>query len=951
MTLPRLALAAPTIVDFVAKANGRDYRLMITPPPGTPPASGWPVLWVLDGSGYHGMATDLVRNIGSIGGEIAPALVVAVTYPTDDIGVCLTRRTLDYTPTRDVSGEMEIVAGQLADSGDLDRFLDMLADEALPAVAARFPINRAAMALVGHSFGGLAALHTLFTRPEMFQSYIALCPSIWWDNCAVLVNEAAFAARVRSGEIAPRVFIAIGGMEQTQPEAIQPELVTAELEKVREVARKARMVDNAAELYERLKAIPSGPGYAVRYVCVPGETHMTTPPIVYPAALAMAFPPPVPVPLKLDDLYALERIREAKLLPGGAGVVFIVSRSVNDVETPDVRTVALDGSGMRTVAQGLSGCGGLTASPDGSVWALMSAVEGKPQVCLMDPATGAIRPVTALKQGVGSPPQWSPCGQWLAFTAVGEERQAKGPFDPIRTSSLFYKQDGVGFTDRTAQDVFVVSRAWCEVKRLTHSRSGLMLHGWSPAEGQLKLLVQSANDSDTLDSEHSLGTLDLDGTITWVIERDPEYIFGAQFSGDGQHLVVVMAEPGKAPGVASHVWTVPLSGGTRTCRSRGFVEATNGTMLNNVLFSTMTLKGRSPRIQAGHDYAVVGAQIGGHSSLWRVALSGAEACEAISPLDSGHFLIDANATHVLTFHSDHNTPADLYVSAHDGSARTRLTALHEAALGAFPKPEIRHFKWAAEDGTPLEAWMVCPGGATGPVPTVLDIHGGPQCAWGPGYWHFSHVLAARGIATLMPNPRGSSGYSEDFVAAIQGSFAQPADKDVLSAVDEAVRLGFADPERLGLAGISYGGFLSSWLLGQTTRFKAAVPEQLISNLVSMHGTSDAGREIMRTRFKVNASDSREALWQNSPLAFAHRATTPTLLVQCENDVRCPMGQAEEMFVALREAGCEAEFLRIPGSAHAGPQISGISALARVRDEPVLEWFTRHLLAPEGATSQ
>ena len=89
----------------------------------------------------------------------------------------------------------------------------------------------------------------------------------------------------------------------------------------------------------------------------------------------------------------------------------------------------------------------------------------------------------------------------------------------------------------------------------------------------------------------------------------------------------------------------------------------------------------------------------------------------------------------------------------------------------------------------------------------------------------------------------------------------------------------------------------------------------------------------------------------SPLAFAHRATTPTLLVQCENDVRCPMGQAEEMFVALREAGCVAEFLRIPGSAHAGPQLSGISALMRARDEPVLEWFTRHLLAPEGASPQ
>jgi len=274
-----------TIHDFIAQANGRSYRLMITAPGVPAPPAGYPVLWVLDGSGYNGLAVDMVRNLGELGYELAPAVVVSVTYPTEDVSVWMTRRWLDLTAAPPEPGPFENV-----EYGGLEGFLDMLAGEALRIVGERHAIDRQRMAIFGHSMGGVAVLHALFTRPTMFQSYLAISPSIHWGAKAVLQHEAAFAAQVNAGAVAPRIFIGMGGLEQTPPSSVPAGVAAEVLETLAQNIRKQRMVDNAAELAARLQALAGTDDYAVQWLCPADETHMSAPFATLRPALRMAFP-------------------------------------------------------------------------------------------------------------------------------------------------------------------------------------------------------------------------------------------------------------------------------------------------------------------------------------------------------------------------------------------------------------------------------------------------------------------------------------------------------------------------------------------------------------------------------------------------------------------------------------------------------------------------------------
>ena len=267
-----------TTHDFTSRINGRAYRVYVGLPSGKPPEEGFPAVYVMDGNWHFTTALEVMRQ-QSMSREIHRAVVVGIGYQSDAYADLFLTRFMDLTvkaPEGWLESRPDPVPGLTREmTGGIDAFLDVLEHEIKPAVAAMVALDRSNETLLGHSLSGLAALHCMFHRPELYRTYVASSPSIWWADRVLLKSEPDFAARVEAGEIAPRVFLNAGALEQTTSPASIAQLG-------REVAEAsiagARMVDNAAELGARLTALKGAPGYEARCVVFPDEGHISVTP-------------------------------------------------------------------------------------------------------------------------------------------------------------------------------------------------------------------------------------------------------------------------------------------------------------------------------------------------------------------------------------------------------------------------------------------------------------------------------------------------------------------------------------------------------------------------------------------------------------------------------------------------------------------------------------------------
>jgi hypothetical protein len=258
--------------EITSKISGRTYRVFVYQPLVGPPPSGYPVITLSDGNLNFPIAM-------VVGGMFAfsarPALVVAVGYPTDNPLELGSFRTRDLTPptpiekVRPVPGLPPPVAENYGGAEDFHRFLT---EELRPIIAAGWPVDAAEQTLYGYSLGGLFTLVSLFTQPASFKTFVAASPSIWWNDRAVLEGEAAFARRVEAGEVAPRVLVSIGALEQTVPKVVPPGYTPEQLE---ELNAAAQMVDNARELAQRLAALKGADGYEARFHLFDAEDHLS----------------------------------------------------------------------------------------------------------------------------------------------------------------------------------------------------------------------------------------------------------------------------------------------------------------------------------------------------------------------------------------------------------------------------------------------------------------------------------------------------------------------------------------------------------------------------------------------------------------------------------------------------------------------------------------------------
>jgi dipeptidyl aminopeptidase/acylaminoacyl peptidase len=296
-------------------------------------------------------------------------------------------------------------------------------------------------------------------------------------------------------------------------------------------------------------------------------------------------------------------------------------------------------------------------------------------------------------------------------------------------------------------------------------------------------------------------------------------------------------------------------------------------------------------------------------------------------------VITADAGDIWTTHQAHGVAPELARFDHTTDTWTRRTSFNDHIVENRVFPDVRVIRWMGEGGVEIEGVLMTPQGVDGPFPTIVCVHGGPTWNWG-AYFSDSEpnavLLASAGYACLLPNPRGSAGRGHAFAQAVIGDGGGVDYRDIMAGVDHVIAEGISDPNRLGIAGLSYGGYMAGWAVGQTDRFAAAVAMSVVSNYVSFHLTSEVwwyDHAILKGAWH----DASSQYADRSPVTHAHLCTTPTLILQGADDRCTPLGQGQELFTAIAETGTDVELVVYPREGHVPVERAhALDAIARTQ---------------------
>jgi dipeptidyl aminopeptidase/acylaminoacyl peptidase len=570
-------------------------------------------------------------------------------------------------------------------------------------------------------------------------------------------------------------------------------------------------------------------------------------------------------------------------------------------------------------------------SPDGRWIAFLRASdEDKPQLHVM-PADGG-EPRRLCDHPLGAEAfAWSPDSTRIAYVArvpepgrYGTDEDVPPEKEPPRRITTFqYRLDNLGFTGDRRTQVFVVD-ALTEGAEPVQLTRGDYEHGdpaWSP-DGAVVTFVSARHETRDEDAASDVFVVPAEGGDPVRVTATDLTASRPAFSPDGG-TIWFCGTPIDLAGRTTGLWSVPADGSAPPERLTDPERYDHEPSFGG---------GVLPLLVDGQAVTTV-SMWRGAVPLYRFPVDGSPP----QPLLDGDRQVqdyDARGGVVAAIVSDAASAGEVVV-LQDGQEKTITDFGALLARSASLRP-MTELEATAPDGAGVHGWVLKPAG-TGPFPVLLLVHGGPFAQYGWTLFDEAQVYVGAGYAVVMGNPRGSAGYGESHGRAIVGDFGNLDAQDVLALLDAALADPELDGDRVGVMGGSYGGYMTSWLVAHSDRFRAAISERACNAFDSFEGSSDIGWLFVS---QYNGTDPERVAAQ-SPLTHVDRIRTPMLLIHSEHDWRCPFEQAQRLFVALKQRKVEVELLLFPGEGHELSR-SGLPSHRLARFEAILDWWARHL---------
>ncbi len=676
--------------------------------------------------------------------------------------------------------------------------------------------------------------------------------------------------------------------------------------------------------------------------------------------------------ITIEDLYSIKFLSRPRISPDGQRVAFVVTTI--DEHKHEYRSsiwvAPTNGGAAKRFTGGSGNSHSPGWSPDGRWLAFVSDREneaapssknpqdqkkqgkGKPQVWLIPGDGGEAYQLTFLPHGVSNP-AWSPGSQRLVFSAavgpLDEETEDGKPLPKVRViDRLLYRLDGVGFIYDRHQHLFIIDAAGGEPTQLTDGDWDDKDPAWSPNGTHIAFTSSRAEDRWRIPCPdiYTLSIQNGQAGELRCLTDGTRPCFSPSWSPDSK-TIAFLAKPRLRSGNHSELFTIATAG-TQQSAARcltsefegGCSDWTNSDMTDEQLMPAPVW---SPDSKTLYVLAVQR----GSTRVYAIANDGAGKQPPTLTPGNMHvldFSLDLSRSTMAVLIEDPTHVAEIFVRSTVSPGELRsLTGFNDLLFEDLALSTPEYMPYTGVDNWSMDGWILKPRDfdPEKKYPLIIEIHGGPNTQYGYGFMHEMQMLAAAGYVVLYTNPRGTIGYGRDFALAVRGAWAEKDSLDIMAGVDALLQKGYIDEQRMGVIGGSYGGFMTSWLVGHTDRFKAAVADRSVIDRYSFFGSSDIGWDFTDDDMEVAPWDDPERYMRMSPITYVKQIHTPLLIIHSENDQRCNIEQSEQLFASLKYLGREVLFVRFEGQSH-GLSRNGHPRLRLERLRHIRAWFEKYL---------